>query len=133
MSALDAVESFVFQADFPGRANSLAAIFGNHGSGVYRLTPLDSNSPHVEVAAARGLYFIGVIGFLDGVPTAALDYPIDAATSQRLTTDFVSRFIRSLAGIDRAAAKARRRAYLPGGAVDFLERLLQLPDERPAL
>ncbi len=128
------VESFAYQMDLPGRLNAVAAILGRTETGVYRLTPIAPESLEVQIATARGLYFIGVIGFVGGVPTAALDYPLDTPTIQRLRADFVARFVRTLAAPESAdantGANTDRRAYLPGGAVPFLERLYQLPDER---
>jgi hypothetical protein len=92
-------------------------ILGNPETSDFELIDLApgplSHDPHN--LHERGMYFVGVMGIVQGVPRSALDEPLDVLTTTALAQAFVLHAERIL--------NARLEA-------DWLGRLYQIPDTR---
>jgi hypothetical protein len=110
--AYDRFEQLVHDAQFP------VTILGNPQAHDFEL--IDLTAPLPEEAScnrmrARGLFFIGAVGLVDGVPCAALGSPLNPACLATIAEAYVR----------HAEAALNRRLE-----VSWLKHLHELPDQR---
>jgi len=84
---------------------------------------LPLSAEHLPSLRLRGMYYIGVVGLVDGVPRTALDEPLENASVDALARAFLSHIGSSL----RTEADRSNDA-----SVRWLAELYSLTDPRPA-
>ena len=81
----DRIEQLTFDAQIA------VAIIGNPATGDFELIDLLSDwREHVAALVARGMYFCGVAGLVDGVPKTALEEPMGNAMIDAAAAAFLS-------------------------------------------